>query len=274
MSTPYTLEENVSKSIVVISDLHCGAFGGVTPPLWQYLPGDIGEYNKLTWKMFEVMVERCKEPDLLVVNGDAIDGVAPKNGGRYMVTGDIKEQVQMATTCIARFNAKKVLMTNGSGYHVTSADGAYDFEQMVAERVGAEYAVIHTVDVNGLKIRFEHKNRGSTKTTNPSLNPNFGGMLANRLHNIHGGEGLVDVFVFSHLHRFVFAGDKRLGMQLCTPALAGRGNDQAAIKYGGSGQVGYFDFGMVRFDVTDRDDWTWRAFIRPVPPVRDVVTVV
>jgi len=75
-------------------------------------------------------------PDVLLVNGDAIEGNQEKSGGAELITPDRNVQSNMAVEAIQQFNAKKILMTYGSKYHVSSND-AEDFEYNIAQRLGA-----------------------------------------------------------------------------------------------------------------------------------------
>ena len=74
-----------TKRVVVISEEHCGHLAGLTPPQWQvaYKPKSDTKRNKWAklqrdlWGFYEKTIEELQPIDILINNGDAIDGRGP-----------------------------------------------------------------------------------------------------------------------------------------------------------------------------------------------------
>ena len=78
------------KRIAVISDLHCGHVVGLTPPRWQSAVGLVGEkiaaMQKTLWDLYTEEMDAIKPIDVLIVNGDCIDGKGKRSGSTELIT--------------------------------------------------------------------------------------------------------------------------------------------------------------------------------------------
>ncbi len=78
------------KRLVIISDLHCGHRAGLTPPDWQsdFRKNSKTQRNKFAelqrelWQFYADTINDLRPVDVLVVNGDAIDGKGSLSGGQ------------------------------------------------------------------------------------------------------------------------------------------------------------------------------------------------
>ena len=204
-------------SVLILSDLHVGALGGLTPPSkWTSIekadPGESrGAYQR---RMFTGIMQRqiynwfCEnivplEPDVLIVNGDALDGAQKKSNGVGVWSTKVKEQADAAKSLIEMVAGPKtkVLMVQGTPYH----DGQYQ-EETIADAIDAEFVPRGFVDVNGLVFDVRHKVGGmKTPAGQPTLRQS---MLANLLYAAKGLQPQADVIVRSHLHSFYHMGDE------------------------------------------------------------------
>jgi hypothetical protein len=113
------------KKVVLISDLHCGHRAGLTPPSKQYRIGtgdtERDNFALLQSGIWDFMIGEIKElgkVDVLICNGDAIDGKGERSGGTELLEADRTKQADMAAECLSMFKAKKIFMTYGTPYHV------------------------------------------------------------------------------------------------------------------------------------------------------------
>ncbi|MCK9282563.1 MAG: hypothetical protein M0P71_18255 [Melioribacteraceae bacterium] len=139
-----------SIHIAWISDLHCGALSGLTPP--RYQSDDSPQYAKPMYNWFLSEAKKCGPLDLLIINGDAIDGEG-KKGTIDLLTSDISKQVDISLECISQFNAKKIMMTYGTPFHTV---GPLSYENMIAKELKCEIYDTLFLELNGKKFSVRH----------------------------------------------------------------------------------------------------------------------
>lgn len=242
------------RRLLAIGDLHCGHLMGLTHPDFDATPkrNDTHRFKlyrerRRMWKFFAETVSRLK-PEILIVNGDAIDGKGKKSGGTELLTTDRTEQVDMAGAAIESVGASQVYMTFGTPYHT----GQYeDWEREIAKAVkAAKIGGDDSLSVNGLVFNYRHY-IGRSSIPHGKYTPIARDRLWNVLWNDRGEYPKAHVILRSHVHYFAYCGDADwLAMTL--PALQGYGT-----KYGARQMSGMVDFGLVWFDIMDRKDFTW-----------------
>lgn len=254
------------KRVVAMGDLHCGHFAGLTPPAWQYRIGIGPDYmqqrgmmQRECWGWFERTVAALQPVDVLIVNGDLLDGKGSRAGGTEQITGSLDQQADMAAACIRAIKAGKVFCTHGTPYHV-SADGE-DMEALAADRVGATIGGHEWVDVNGCVFDCKHKVGGS-QIPHGRYTAIAREHLWNQLWAERDGAPRANVIIRSHVHYYDFCGsDDFLAMTL--PALQGFGS-----KYGVRQCSGLVHYGLVHFDVQDDGSYTWMPHILKIRSAR------
>jgi hypothetical protein len=194
--------------------------------------------------------------DILIVNGDCIDGRGERSGSRELVSVDRREQVKMAVECIELVEAKHIVMTYGTPYHSGTSE---DWEDQIADKVGADAIGGHEfVNVNGLIFDVKHKVGGSTiphGRHTPIAKEKLWNIMWNEKEENQPNS---DIIIRSHVHYFDFCGDSRwLGMT--TPALQGLGTI-----YGSRQCSGTVDWGLVWFDVDKKGHYSWNYEVAEV----------
>jgi hypothetical protein len=247
------LKKDYSK-LVIISDLHCGHLAGLTPPSWQ-LPYS-GNYRdkwalneRETWSFYASAIDKQKPIDILVVNGDCIDGKGPKSGGTELITSDRNEQCNMAVECINYCDAKDIIITRGTPFH-TGCDE--DWEDQIAKDVKAiKIGDQEWVEKHGVVFDFRHHVSGS------SVPHSRGTAVAKeQLWNMYWSEREIqpkaDFVIRSHIHRAVAVIDSDRFVSIVTPGLQGFGS-----KYGARRVSGTVDFGITWFDIHEDGRVVW-----------------
>jgi hypothetical protein len=216
------------KRILVISDLHCGHRGGLTPFSWQYNDGDgdvrakFGFLQRTVWDWFSKKVKEVGPVDLLVVNGDAIDGKGEGSGGTELLTTDRREQCEIAAECINQIKRKKLVLIRGTTYHVGRDE---DWEDVLAGMVGATDIGSHEwFDADGVVFDCKHK-VGRSEVPHGRLTAPGRDALWNLIWSERDVQVDARVILRSHVHYFVYGGDA-YKLWLTTPGL------QAWSKYG------------------------------------------
>ena len=249
------------KRVVVISDLHCGHIVGLTPPGWDSeRPRDqlkkAHSMRRIMWDFYSGELKKLRPIDVLIVNGDCIDGRNEKQGGTELLYVDRNDQVDMAADCILEANAKTVVMSYGTGYHTGKEE---DFEKAIADKVKAKkIGSVDAIEVNGVVINYRHYIGGSqvphTRHT---------AVARDRLWNVlwaeRGEYPLADIIIRSHVHYYDFCGSADW-LAMTTPGLQGYGS-----KYGARTMSGLVDIGFVYFDIMGKGDFTWDKRIVRMP---------
>ncbi|MFH0821260.1 MAG: hypothetical protein V2B18_00785 [Pseudomonadota bacterium] len=255
----------MNKRVVIWSDMHCGHRAGLTPPGWQYQAessdaelAKFAKHQALTWDFVTRKIDELKPIDILIVNGDLVEGKGEKSGATELIVADRQKQAEMAAECIKYVGAKNTIITYGTPYHGGVTE---DFENDVAKEVKADKIGGHEwLDVNGVVFDCKHRIASSSiphgRHTAPARD-----VLWNFLWALEEeGQPKSDIFIRSHVHYFTYAGTNRYFV-VTTPALLGWG-----CKYGTRICSGIINYGFLHFDVAGKGDWTWKAHILNAKP--------
>jgi len=236
------------KTVCIISDLHCGHKVGLCPP--SHFPSSKkpeGVIARRLWNEFEKIVPRgC---DILIVNGDAIDGKGERSGGCEQITTDRDEQADMAAEVIRYVGAEAVVVIAGTPYHTGQDE---DWEKGIAKDVGAiKFGSHETIRVEGVDFDVKHFVPGSQvphgRHTAIARDRLWEGLWAE-----YEERRRADVIVRSHVHYHSFCGGPGW-LALTTPALQGLGS-----KYGSRKCMGIVDFGLTVFEC-NKGEYKWEA---------------
>lgn len=248
------------KRIVVISDMHCGHKCGLTPSSWLYTPPEtasisrrrLADFRSMAFDKYYSTIKSLKPIDILLVNGDCIDGRGEKSGGTELLTTDRDEQCDMAIELIEMTGSKNIVMTYGTGYHTGSLE---DFENRIARDVKAKKIGGHEwVEANGVIFDVKHKVGASTVP-----HGRFTSIARENVWNILWSEReespRSNVIIRSHVHYHGFCGGPDW-LAMTTPALQGPGS-----KFGTRQCSGTVDFGLVHFDVNPSGSYVWEPHL-------------
>ena len=245
------------KRVLVISDFHSGHNLGLTHPSDDFDDGTTHYLVRRTiWEWYAPLVKRLK-PNIVIVNGDCIDGDGKKSGGTEQLTTDRIKQCKMAVKTLKVIPGKpKFFMSYGTGYHTGNDE---DFENIIADKIGAEkIGAEDTIDVNGLLINYRH-HIGRSGIPHGRHTAVAKERLWNLMWAERGEYPKADVFIRSHVHYHAFCGGPGW-LAMTTAGLQGYGS-----KYGARVVTGTVDVGMVHFDIWSRDKWTWESHILRFP---------
>lgn len=241
--------------IALIADLHCGHQVGLTHPDFdRRLQTDHPLYkfwlirNKC-WKFYTETMEALQPIDILVVNGDMVDGKGSKSGGTELLTTDRDEQCDMATAAIEVAKVSDVYGTFGTPYHTGVNE---DWEKQVAKAVGmARIESVGLLNIKGLIFNYRHHISRSSiphgRYTSLAKEKLWDMMWAAR-----GEYPDAHVHVRSHVHYHVHCGDTSW-LGVITPALQAYGSKIARRT------SGVVDYGFIWFDIDSKEDWEWHA---------------
>jgi hypothetical protein len=241
------LEEKNMKRVVVISDAHCGHRAGLTPPKgWVNEERDtkVAHHQHILWDWYVNELEKVKPIDMLVCNGDMIDGKGFRSGSREQLTADMNEQVEWAEECIKQAGTMNIKIVFGTGYHVGIEE---NFEYTLATKLGAEsgnhlWIGSKKNDDSGNVIDFKHK-VGSSSIPHGRHTAIAKDRLWNMLWAARDWQPNANVIVRSHVHYHVFSGDST-SLQIVTPALQLPDTEYGARQLSGLVDVGFIEILM------------------------------
>ena len=246
------------KIVVVLSDVHCGHKLAVCPLTFEDSNGGIYRANKVQRALFEAWSETAKlwnKPDILVVNGEPIDGQQPHDNGVEAWTTNYLDQIDASVQLVKMFGAKKTYVTRGSNYHVQQ--GGISIEEIFGQRVGAEKVDGHFIapelflDVDGIVFNLAHHIPGSTSGWMYRSTPPAKEMMLMQLNASH--KWPFDVLIRSHNHYYWYVGSASK-LAMLTPCW----QLQTWFNYRKSSAGTIPDIGAVRF-VVDNGIYDWDA---------------
>lgn len=250
-------------TLVCIGDLHVGSENAICPCPFKRMDGSTHDGNrqqKALYAAYEGLTKEWAKPDILVVNGDAIEGRARKESGVPCWTVNLTDQLRAAAELVKMWGAGVILVLDGTGYHV-DADGCGSLENQLARDVGAKkigrgeaYSANEVFyKVGGLTFHFAHHlafGSGWFLTT-----PLAKEMVLAKLNASHKHKS--DVEVRSHCHYFAgveFTGQKAYLLPCW----------QLQTRYAFRKSAWLVpDIGAVRFKVSNGQLTTEKRFFRP-----------
>lgn len=222
------------KRLAIINDLHSGHIAGLTPPKFQ-----TSDLQEKTWNFYSETIKKIQPIDILVCNGDAVEGRGEKSGGTELITTDRNIQVNMAKECIELANASKIYVVNGTPYHVGDKE---DWEQILAEKLETEAHGHLWIDVNGLIFDFKHF-IGASSIPHGRYTALARANMWNLYWNEISGAPRSNIFVRAHTHYFDFLGNDTY-FAVVAPGLQSFGS-----KYGVRKCEGIIKIGLCWFDI-------------------------
>lgn len=202
--------------MVIYSDIHVGSKVAVCSESPKIVDGQDYVPTKLQKALFKAWKETPKyflqkSPDVIVLNGECVDGINKRSFGSGSWSMDLNDQIRDFEKIIKHIpKPKHYVVTRGSNYHVTT-DGATNLDELVAEKIQATRYRTHggsgysdyeaNIEINGKYFNFTHHvgfaEWQQYRTTS----------LARelvKLHFEHEKRGFhTDIAVRSHVHYYV-----------------------------------------------------------------------
>jgi len=193
------------------------------------------------------MVEKIKPPiDLLIANGDLIDGRGERSGSRECITLSRKEQGEIAVECLEVWKARRIICSYGTAYHTGKLE---DFEEDIAKDLCGEIHSQPFIEIEGVTFDVKHKiGKAGVPHTQGTI------LAKERLWNTQWwlndeGQPLADIVLRSHIHEYNYVGGE-YWLAMTLPGL------QGATIYGAREVSSTVGWGMVEFRV-DNGWYRW-----------------
>lgn len=255
--------------VIALSDTHCGARSGLTPPDWQYSDHSgpkerrrWGRAQREAWETYMTLVEELSPVDVVLFLGDAIDGRQEISGGQELLTPNRQEQVQIAYECLKVWNARHYDLVYGTSYHTGSLE---DWEKSLAEKLGGEIGARDFPQIEGVTFDIRHR-VGRSQIPHGRATALLREQLWNALWSETQQQPKADIILRGHLHYHVYVGTPDV-LCMVLPAL-----QLSSTEYGMRNFSGTVDWGLVSFEV-ENGRYSWQAHIRRLKSERKTVNV-
>ena len=153
------------KKIGIVADLHCGSKWGLLSPDNEEHKQNIGQ--KYLWDCWLHLAKTWGKLDMLIINGDMIDGKQRKSDGTGILTANLSEQADMAIECVEAFVERtaptKIIRSAGTPYHEGFDGTLKHFDT----RFGLKRRQVHGLDpfdivlADGIIINVKHHPEGA-----------------------------------------------------------------------------------------------------------------
>jgi hypothetical protein len=246
------------KTLVVVADRHTGHRAGLTPPDWQWpirkgpdRRRKWGQSQREAWNAYQELREKIGPADVVIDAGDAIDGRGEASGSTELVIVDRHEQCEAAKEALHIWDAKKIVMARGTGYHT---GGYEDYEDLIAHALNAEIASHPFVQVEGVTFDVKH-HVGGSQVPHGRYTALARDHLWNALWAEREEQPKAQVLLRAHVHYFAVVGG-RGWTAMVLPAL-----QLAGTKYGARRFSGTVDWGLVVFRI-EGGAYSWTEHTR------------
>lgn len=193
--------------LVVVSDMHCGSVVGLATPQTETEHGNVIGFGKnihqaWLWDCWQQMIAEVKQyvgkqKPVLLINGDATEGVHHRNNAEILAS-NIETHVNMAVECLkplVKLSAHS-LVVKGTECHTLN------METLLAERIGAVDKVAKDewlFEINGTLIEAKHHMNVTSRAylEASALSIHMGNA---RLNKARAGHQIPKVFLRGHRH--------------------------------------------------------------------------
>lgn len=262
---------------VMLGDTHCGHLVGMTHRKYQLeeVPDESEEHKELRlmqrgcYDWAKGTMAKLGKLDVALLMGDLIDGPGRKSGGVEQISTNCLTQCKMFEAfwddCVKRYSPDiKAVGVRGTGYHTGDAE---DYEDVIAEKIGADFKDEQFITIGGVKFNLKH-HVGSSAVPQArygalgreqawaALKAQFGHI-----------EAMPQVLVRAHAHYHVVVSDPE-STAMILPAL-----QSPATRYGRRRCSGIVHFGLVYFEINN-GVFSWKSVIARIPALQVTYTKV
>ena len=253
----------MTKRIVVVSDLHAGSSTGLWP-------------DRRAGRAQRVLLDRWADciahfgerPDILICNGDAVDGKQRKGGD--LLDDNVDRQAEAAANLLEMWRPRECFVVSGTGYHTSdTGDEAEALVVTLLKRAGlvASYHRKITVRINGWWEGQWRHHIGSSGIPHGRHTPQSRSKTWQAINAAINGRPLSQLCGYGHVHYWAYSEDA-IGAVVtgpCWQALGGR--------YGDERCDGHVDIGAYQVTVgaTKEEGWSWAKRLYPAAVGRRTV---
>ena len=207
------------KTLLALGDLHIGNEGAIMPEevnTEECSPGRNrrhfpNEIQRILLKKWYEMVDECPRPDILLLNGDLVDGKNYKESGMGCWTTDAALQAKTLAVLVKMLKPRQIIATSGSPYH---SDRNPNLDKIAVEACGGTFKGGYaSIEINSHRVYAQHKVSVSKSSWQYRSTPLGRALVLAALQESEFGH--YDVVLKSHAHYYAYVGfSNSLGMIL------------------------------------------------------------
>jgi len=240
--------KNKPKVITLTADWHVGSMTGLTS-------NPQNNIQEKLLKSFKVCAKKYGKPDILVINGDIIDGKQLKSAGAGLTEDDIRNQEKDAIKLIKLIKPREVILVSGTAYHVGIESSEAKIAETLNEYVGIPSTYTRKLNMvvnDWFKLQARH-HIGSSGVLQGRATASGRSLMWEVLNAVLTGNKIADLSVFAHVHYYDLH-QSAFGTTLVLPCWQALGTP-----YGDERCDGHIDIGMIQVVVgsTAKDGWDW-----------------
>jgi hypothetical protein len=266
-----------SYRLAILSDLHCGSQVGICGPEYfgQMISHDVAKHNKFLkiqkaiWNFYSSEIAKLnkeKQIDILVVNGDCIDGKGERSGGTELTTTDLVKQIAMAKNVIDFVNAKHITICAGTDYHTSTKTGE-DWEEVLANQLKAKFESHCFLDINKKIFDIKHHLASGGGLVGPYNSVSKEIIWSKLWQEMDNVPKPISYLIRSHIHRYSYLESSSCA-GISTPALQGMGS-----RFGSRRCSGLVDLGFISFDINTDSTVVYRKHIATLKEQKAKATI-
>jgi len=243
------------KKIAHVACMHAGHRAGLSDPKWGERDSRWHDIRCELWEKYNELIDRIGKVDLVIANGDLIDGRGQRSGSTELIVASMGCQRDIAVENLLLWKAPAYVLTRGTAYHVSWGDE--DWEDLIADELKAAGKRVEIKDhafVNVGGVMFDVKHPiGASSIPHGRVRALLLEKLQNEQWHFDKGQPLADIYVRAHIHYESHTDGHRGGRKweaFSLPAL-----QAAATKYGGRRCSGVVDWGLAVTEIEDKDNW-------------------
>lgn len=148
------------KKVLLLSDIHIGSIFALFPKNFRTRQNNVVKLNEVQSHLlyhFNKFIDEIKNIgyDVVFLLGDLVDGLNPKQQGRFQMPCDYNEQIDACIQLLEPLiRGKKVFGVSGSPYHTSSV---FETEKIIVENLNGEFlGTIKTLNYHGFNINIAH----------------------------------------------------------------------------------------------------------------------
>jgi hypothetical protein len=239
---------------LILGDGHSGSVAGLTPP--SYWPEQLKIQHSLFYGWYLASLERFGPWDMIIGTGDATDGPGKKESISTLIP-DTLDQAKAAMEVYQAPGVKgeNIFLVRGTPFHST---GTYNYEDPLAEYLGASIADEQLLTIKGLNVHVRHT-ASRSDTAYGQGTPLFRESIRDLLDP---SSAPADLVLRGHIHYYtrVSIGERTAISNPCMQL--------PGTVFGRKCTSMYYHVGIGKLTVRSKDDWDYRPILLPIASIK------